>query len=144
VVLEVGRRVRAAGGRVRLDTNGHGSLITGRNIAPELATAVNAVSVSLNAPDAASYARLCRPRFGARAFEGVVEFVRECAKAGIETQVSAVDGPGVDVAGVAALAASLGVPLRVRGAGVARRTQGPGAGAPGNAVGPGTGKGPER
>jgi len=124
VVVEVGRRVRAAGGRVRLDTNGHGSLIAGRNVAPELAAAVDVVSVSLNAPDAASYARLCRSRLGPRAFDGVVEFVRECVKAGIETRVSAVDVPGVDVAGVQALAATLGVPLRVRGAGVARGTAG--------------------
>jgi TatD DNase family protein len=124
VVVEVGRRVRAGGGRVRLDTNGHGSLIAGRSVVPDLATAVDAVSVSLNAPDAASYERLCGSRLGARAFEGVLEFVRECVRAGIETQVSAVDVPGVDVAGVRAVAASLGVPLRVRGAGVARRTAG--------------------
>lgn len=122
VVTEVGRRVRAAGGRVRLDTNGHGSAIWNRNIVPELAAAVDSVSVSLNAADADAYERLCKPRFGSRAFDHVVAFVRECRKAGLETVVSVVDVPGVDVEKVRALAASLGVPLRVRGSGVARRT----------------------
>jgi TatD DNase family protein len=124
VVTEVGRRLRAAGARVRLDTNGHGNVIWNRNIVPELAAAVDSVSVSLNAADADAYERLCRPRFGAGTFDHVLAFVRECRKAGVETAVSAVDVPGVDVEKVRALAAGLGVPLRVRGSGVARRTSG--------------------
>jgi len=123
VVTEVGRRLRAAGARVRLDTNGHGSAIWSRNVVPELVGAVDSVSVSLNAADADAYERLCHSRFGARAFDHVVAFVRECRKAGLETAVSAVDVPGVDIEKVRALAASLGVPLRVRGSGVARRTE---------------------
>lgn len=124
VVTEVGRRLRAAGARVRLDTNGHGNVIWNRNIAPELAAAVDSISVSLNAADAGTYERICRPRFGPRTLDHVVAFVRECRKAGIETVVSAVDVPDVDIDKVRALAASLGVPLRVRGSGVARRTEG--------------------
>lgn len=122
VVTEVGRRLRAAGARVRLDTNGHGNVIWNRDIVPELVPAVDSVSVSLNAADAGTYERLCRPRFGAKTFDHVVAFVRECKKEGLKTVVTVVDVPGIDVEKVRALAVSLGVPLRVRGSGVARRT----------------------
>jgi TatD DNase family protein len=122
VVTEVGRRLRAAGARVRLDTNGHGNVIWNRNIVPELVPAVDSVSVSLNAADADTYERLCRPSFGAKTLDHVVAFVRECKKEGLQTAVSVVDVPGIDIEKVQALAVSLGVPLRVRGSGVARRT----------------------
>ncbi len=115
VVLDVGRRLREAGVRVRLDTNGHGSLIWNRNVVPELSRAVDAVSVSLNAPDADTYYRLCHPRFGERTFEHVLSFIRECKAAGIETVASVVAAPGVDVNATRKLAGELGVPLRVRG-----------------------------
>jgi TatD DNase family protein len=121
VVKEVGTRLKAAGGRVRLDTNGHGNLIWKRNIVPELAQAVHAVSVSMNAEDAETYDRLCRPSFGAGTFEQVLAFVRECKTAGVPVTVSVVDVPGVDLAGAKSLADGLGVPLRVRGSGTQSR-----------------------
>lgn len=117
VVRGVGTRVREAGARVRLDTNGHGNLIWNRNVVPELVGSVDAVSVSLNAPDDATYARLCRPRFGEGTHAHVISFIRECRKAGLEVVASVVDVPGVDVASVRRVAAELGVPLVVRGAG---------------------------
>ena len=57
VVLELTRRLEAAGvGRIRLDTDGLASLREGRDVPPLLAAAgLDAVSVSLNAPDAATY-----------------------------------------------------------------------------------------
>ena len=41
--------------RVRLDTNGLGSLINGRDIVPEMKGLVDSVSISLNAKNAAEY-----------------------------------------------------------------------------------------
>ena len=117
VVLEVGRRLRREGGRVRLDTNGHGSLIWNRDIVPELAEAVDAVSVSLNAQDAATYDGVCHPRFGEKAFEHVLSFIRRCREAGLDVTASVVDIPGIDIAACRALAGELGVSLRVRGTG---------------------------
>lgn len=115
VVLEVGRRVREAGTRVRLDTNGHGNLIWNRNIVHDLTGSIDSVSVSLNAGDAESYRRLCHPRFGEKAFEHVVAFIRQCKEAGLETTASVVAVPGVDIEAARGVTASLGVPLRVRG-----------------------------
>ncbi|MDR1727693.1 MAG: TatD family nuclease-associated radical SAM protein [Acidobacteriota bacterium] len=50
---------------IRLNTNGQACLIHRRDVMPELAAAVDAVSVSLNAPTAARYLELCRPDFSA-------------------------------------------------------------------------------
>ena len=122
VIREVGRRLRQAGARVRLDTNGHGNLIWNRNVVPELVGSVDAVSVSLNAQDDDTYARLCRPRFGEGTFSHVVAFIRECRGAGLEVAASVVDVPGVDVEAVGRIARELGVPLVVRG-GAAPRPQ---------------------
>mgnify|MGYP001827540121 FL=1 len=56
---------RAAGARVRLNTNGHSCLIHGRDVLPELGEVVDLVNVSLNAPNARRYEELCRPDPGA-------------------------------------------------------------------------------
>jgi TatD DNase family protein len=114
-VKAVGARVRGLGGRVRIDTNGQGSLIWNRNIVPELAEVADAVSVSLNAHDAETYDRLCRPTRWEGVFDHVLSFIRECRKAGLEVTASIVDVPDVDPARTQTLADELGVPLRVRG-----------------------------
>ena len=64
LIVDAAPELSARAGRVRLDTNGHGALIHGRDVLPDLAAAVDAVSVSLNAPSAERYAELCRPAFG--------------------------------------------------------------------------------
>ena len=114
VIVEVGRRLRAQGARVRVDTNGQGNLIWNRNIAPELADAVDAVSISLNAQDAETYDRICGSRFGAKAYEHVLAFVRESVKAGLDVSVSVVDVPEIDIEAARRVAGDLGVSLRVR------------------------------
>jgi TatD DNase family protein len=114
VVLEVGAKLRAQGVRVRLDTNGQGNLIWNRNVVPELAGAVDAVSVSLNAADSATYDRICRSRFGSRAYDHVLAFIKESVKAGVDTSVSVVGASDTDIDAAREVARGLGVPLRVR------------------------------
>lgn len=112
-VKEVAAWVKERGGRVRLNTNGHGNLIHGRNILPELQGLVDSVSVSLDAHDEKTYEMLCTPTFKG-AFEGVISFVREARRHMPEVGVTVVETKGVDVAKARELAKSLGVPLRVR------------------------------
>jgi TatD DNase family protein len=85
------------------------------NIVPELVSAVDAVSVSLNAQDAATYDRICGSRFGKSAYEHVLRFIRECVAAGLEVTASVVDVPEIDIEATRRVAENLGVPLRVRG-----------------------------
>ena len=78
LLLDVARAVKERYGKpVRVNTNGQGSLINGRNIAPAFAGVVDAVSVSLNTPDPARYQELVRSRFGEEAFTGMLDFTRE-------------------------------------------------------------------
>lgn len=79
---------------VRLDTNGQAQLLyPKRVVVRELKGAgVDAVSVSFNALDAREYNKLCNPRLaakhGLKVFEAVKEFVKECIRVGLNTQVS--------------------------------------------------------
>ncbi len=59
---------------VRINTNGQGSLICGRDILPELEGLVDALSISLNTPDAEEYAALTRSEFGTAGFEAMLAF----------------------------------------------------------------------
>ncbi len=61
LILEASPVLREAGIAVRLNTNGHGNLIHGRDLLPELGRVLDTVSVSLNAPRSRRYLQLCRP-----------------------------------------------------------------------------------
>ncbi len=61
LIVAAAPHLRRAAGSIRLNTNGHAGLIHGRDVLPELATAVDDVSVSLNAPNRERYLELCRP-----------------------------------------------------------------------------------
>jgi TatD family-associated radical SAM protein len=116
VVLELTRRLRAAGvRRIRVDTDGLASLREGRDVPPLLAAAgVDALSVSLNAPDAATYARLCPSRYGEAAYDAVRGFIRSATRAVPEVAASAVAFPGLSEADCRAVAEELGARFRWR------------------------------
>ncbi|GAB6043244.1 TatD family nuclease-associated radical SAM protein [Endothiovibrio diazotrophicus] len=115
VLLEVTRWIKARGGRVRINTDGLGSLANKRNILPELHDAgVDALSVSLNGQDAAVYDRHCVPAL-AGSFQAVLDFLREAPSYIEEVTATAIDGlEGVDIAACERLATDLGVHFRAR------------------------------
>jgi TatD DNase family protein len=116
-ILWVGRWLKSEGvRRIRLNTNGHGNAIRGRSIVGELATVVDAVSVSLNAATSVEYAQLCRPsnpeRFN---FDEVCRFITEAKNAIREVAATAVAYPRVDIGACRELAEDrLGVRFRCR------------------------------
>lgn len=115
VVLDVVRRLRAGARRVRLDTDGLASLREGRDIPPLLADAgLDAVSVSLNAPDAETYARICPSRHGAAAYHAVREFIAGCVRCLPDVAASAVALPGLDEGACRRVAEELGARFRWR------------------------------
>lgn len=92
VLLEVARWLKTVTTLpIRVNTNGHGSMIAGRNIAPELAGCVDTVSISLNHPDPEKYQALVRGRFGEASFPGMLAFAGECVKAGLNVVMTTVD-----------------------------------------------------
>ena len=111
-----GLRRQQPGALLRLNTVGLGSLIWGRDIAPELARLIDAVAVSLNTTDPEQWREIHAPLrpFRARGYEAVLDFVRSCVAAGLKTSVTAVQLPGTDLAAVRRLALSLGASFRRR------------------------------
>ncbi len=102
--------------RLRLNTIGLGSLICGRDIVPELKGSLDAVSVSLNTADPEQWTALHAPLPGYRqkGYAGAVDFIKGCAAAGIETTLTAVAQPQVNIPAVRSLARRLGVRFRSR------------------------------
>lgn len=114
VVVEVGRRLRAAGYPVRLVTDGLASLRAGRDVSAELAGAVDEVSVSLNAPDGETYVKLCPNPYGVAAHAAACDFIRAVRRHVPVVLASVVAAPGLDLPACRRLAEELGVPLRER------------------------------
>jgi len=79
VIKDVARWVKEKGGRVRLNTDGHGNIINHRNVVPELAGLIDTVSISLNSIDPEQYGKIMRLD-GERYHAAMVEFARECKK----------------------------------------------------------------
>jgi len=131
VVLELTRRLKAAGvKRVRLDTDGLASLREGRDVVPELAAAgLDAASVSLNAADAATYARLCPSRYGEAAYPAVLAFIRSAVAHLPEVAASVVGVEGLSEAECRAVAEGLGARFKWRPYGRIGRLAGPQSGA---------------
>jgi len=114
VVKAVATEVKKRGGRVRIDTNGHANLINKRNVLPELAGLVDAVSVSLNAQNAELYNRISQPSFGIDTYEAVKVFIGEAKKYIPDVTATVVTLPEVDVDACRKIAEGLGAKFRVR------------------------------
>jgi len=114
LVKRVAAELKGRGYPIRINTDGQANLVHGRNILPELAGLVDSVSVSLNAPDAATYGQICNTPFGAAGFEAVCSFIREAQQCIPQVVASAVTVPGIDIDACRRLAESLGAEFRVR------------------------------
>ena len=115
-VLELTRRLKTAGiRRVRVDTDGLASLRGGVDVPPLLAAAgVDAISVSLNAADAATYARLCPNRHGEAAYQAVKDFIRSAVRCLPDVAASVVGMDGLVEADCRAVAEGLGARFKWR------------------------------
>lgn len=113
LVKNVARWIKEHNGIVRINTNGHGKLIHGRNILPELSGIVNSISISLDAHDEETYERICKPVYR-NAFREVIEFIREAKKYIPRVEATAVELEGVDIEKCKKITDDLGVRLRVR------------------------------
>ena len=113
IVKNIARWIKERGGRVRINTNGHGNIINRRNILPELKGFVDVISVSLDAQDEKVYDRICSPDFK-NAFHEVIAFIKEAKQYIPNVQATVVEMAGVDVEKCRKITDELGVKLRVR------------------------------
>lgn len=114
-VLEVTKQIKTICTLpVRIDTNGQAYLINNdRNVVEELKEAgVDRMSISLNAENRETYDFVCKPKLE-NAFESVLKFISE-ARVHIDTEITAVTIPEVNISAMEALARNLGVKLRIR------------------------------
>ena len=113
-LLQVAQALKQAGARIRLNTDGLANWVHQRNIVPQLVGRVDALSISLNAQDEATYNRHCRPP-AAGAYPELLEFIL-CARESIpDITLTAIDGlEGVDIEACEALAERFKVKFRRR------------------------------
>ena len=101
---------------IRINTNGHGNHINGRDITPEMTGRIDTVSVSLNGSTVEEYVAVTRPGHGEQAWEDMLDFTRRATghvPDVVMTIVNKDKTPG-DIERCRAMAESLGARLRVR------------------------------
>lgn len=83
---------------IRINTNGHGYLLNkGRDVIRELMEAgVIKLNVSLNANSKEKYNQICKPTY-VDAYENVIKFIKMAKTTGLETQVTAVTIPEIEI-----------------------------------------------
>jgi len=96
LIYELSKILKERGAKkIRLNTDGLANLREKKNIIPELAKYIDAVSISLNAADEHTYKKLCNPSIP-DAFNSIIEFIKESKKYIKEVTASAVAMPGLD------------------------------------------------
>ena len=102
--------------KIRVNTNGQSDLIHRLDTAPFYKDAFDAVSISLNAPTAEAYARVCLPAFGLSAFDAILNFARRVKDYVPSVAFSVVDEAltDEDITECQKIADACGVKLRVR------------------------------
>lgn len=96
VMIESAKILKRRGVYLRVNTNGTGNLIHGRNVVDEIVGLIDEVSVSLNAENEKKYYEICNPGYGVKTYSAVVEFIKECVKKIKKVRVTAVDIPQID------------------------------------------------
>lgn len=80
-VLQAARYVKDAyGKKTRINTNGLGNLVNGRDICPDMEGLIDTVSISLNTPNKERYYELTRSRFGIGSFDAMLDFAKSAVK----------------------------------------------------------------
>ena len=113
-LLEIARRLKRQGCRIRVNTDGLANLVHGRDVTPEMAEVVDVLSISLNDQDELTYNRHTRPNIAA-SFADVQDFASKARAQAMEVTLTAIDGlEGVDIEACEAIARDLGVNFRRR------------------------------
>lgn len=114
LILELATWLKQRQVRIRINTDGLANLVYARNILPELAGKIDALSVSLNAADADQYQQLCRSKFPEHGYQAVKDFLKLALQYIPEVTATAVSYPGVDINSCQRVAEELGVEFRAR------------------------------
>ncbi len=113
-LLRIAEFIKSKGKATRLNTDGLGNLVNKRNILPDLAKSIDALSISLNAQNEAVYNQHCRPSLSG-SYKALLEFIKEAPKYIEDVTVTAIEGlEGVDTDACEAIANKYKVKFRKR------------------------------
>lgn len=116
-LLRVAKALKAKYGcKIRVNTNGQSDLICKRDTAALFAGAVDTLSISLNAPNAAEYQRVCHSVYGEAAYDAILAFASHAKHYVPHVILTVVDVAlsEEEIAKCREIAAEAGVTLRVR------------------------------
>lgn len=116
-VLEVCRFIKAQDKNIktRINTNGHGNKIAGRDITPDMKGLVDTLSISLNAENAKKYNEICVCDYGEEGFYDMLDFAKAAKDHVPNVVLSIVDVIGKDeIEECRKIAEKIGVTFRVR------------------------------
>ncbi len=116
VLVKTAQYIRSKLGiKIRVNTNGLGSLVNGRDISAELCSNVDAVSISLNCSNKEDYLKTVRPKFGINSLEQRLHLATTRRALTENVALSVVDVIGEDeIEKCQKIAEGLNIPLRVR------------------------------
>ena len=115
-VVEVAKYIRSISNiKIRVNTNGLSDLIHNKKTAQMLKDNIDAVSISLNAPNKVKYNEVTKPKFGEKSYEALLDFATDFKKYIKEVNFSVVDEINEkEIQESKELAESMNIPLRVR------------------------------
>jgi len=102
--------------RVRINTNGMGNLLSGRDITSEMKDLIDSLHISLNTLDRKKWLEIMRPeeKYGDFAFESVLSFIEGAIRNLKEVVITAVEREDVDMAALENYARLKNIKFRVR------------------------------
>lgn len=116
LMLQLAQHFKAQGSNIRVNSDGLASLLHGRDVTPELAGKIDALSISMNAHNEDVYNRHCRPKSDhPGAYQAMLEFASKAKAFVPSVTLTAIDGlEGVDIDACRQMAADIGVEFRRR------------------------------
>jgi TatD family-associated radical SAM protein len=102
--------------RVRINTNGMGNLLSGRDITSEMKDLIDSLHISLNTLDRKKWLEIMRPeeKYADFAFESVLSFIEGAIRNLKEVVITAVEREDVDMAALENYARLKNIKFRVR------------------------------
>lgn len=115
VLEEVAEYAHKKDMRTRINTNGQGNAILGKDITARMCACIDTIGISLNQVTARKYDEVCHSIYGEKAFDIMLDFAKKCIEKGGNVVFSVVDCIGKeDVAKAAEIAEQTGAKLKVR------------------------------
>jgi TatD DNase family protein len=97
LLIKVAKELKRRNARIRVNTDGLGNLFYNRNILKDFKGIIDSISISLNAESADKYNKICRPKFGEKAYYAVKDFIRIAKRYIPEVTATVVRLPDINI-----------------------------------------------